>query len=162
LSGPTNTWPLAVTAMPRREVPTPGSTTATCTVPPGNTPAAASTARAPSVMSCRSMSWVTSTRWTRRVAARVAGVIRAPYWSRPPKSVVRVTMIGSLTGGRTSAVAIHHEVGDEREDLPLLAGGERLEISLGRGRVRVGARPRVLHAVVLQHEPADLLDLGRG
>ena len=35
LSGARNTWPPAVTTTISREVPTPGSTTATCTVPAG-------------------------------------------------------------------------------------------------------------------------------
>src|ERR1043166_5391371 len=158
------TWPPAASASPRRAVPTPGSTTARCTVPAGKYGAAASRASAPSVMSWRSTSWVTSTSASGRRAASampsMTPFISATYASRSPKSVVSVTRPGTLAD-ECSTVAVHHEVGHEGQDLTLLRWGESFQIALGRLHVGVRARAGVLHALVVQHEPPDVLDLGR-
>src|SRR5882672_4250480 len=66
---------------------------------------------------------------------------------------------GTRSAPRASAVAID-EVGDEREDLALLRRRERLEVGLRRLRIAGRARPRVLHAVVIEHETTNLLHLG--
>src|SRR5262245_56024311 len=87
--------------------------------------------------------------------------------SRRPKSVVSVT-IGDVVRGwpgpapaRRSTVAVDHEIGDERERLPVLGRRERGQRLLGRLRIRVSARERIVDAAVLHDQPADLLDLGR-
>src|SRR5438132_676371 len=114
----------AATAIPRRAVPTPGSITATWTVPRGKNGAAASSASAPSTTSWRATSWVTSTSCTVAPAARaiprIAPFISATYGSRTPKSVVSVMMMSNPSGRRPSAVPIHDEVRHERERLALL------------------------------------------
>ena len=134
--------------VPRRAVPTPGSTTARWTVPAGKNGAAASSASAPSVMSWRSTSWVTSTScrdWRAAWAMpSMTPFISATYASRSPKSVVSVTIPATRVGGasRRSPIAIHDEVRDQRQRLALLGRRERLEIGLGRlgEGVRAGAR----------------------
>src|SRR5439155_67716 len=162
LAGPTKTWSRAVTAIPRRAVPTPGSITATCTVPRGKNGAAASSASAPSPTSWRATSWVTSTSCTARPAVRaiprIAPFISATYGSRTPKSVVSVTMASNPSDRRPSAVTIHDEVRHERERLALLRRREDLEVGLRGLRVGVGPRARVLDALVLDDQPADLLE----
>src|SRR6058998_2814009 len=126
-------------AIPRRAVPTPGSITARCTVPRGKNGAAASSASAPSTTSCRATSWVTSTSCTARPAVRaiprIAPFISATHGSRTPKSVVSVTMASNPSDRRPSAVPVHDEVRH--------------------------ARARVLDTLVLDDQPADLLDLRR-
>src|SRR5438445_3789831 len=165
LSGPTKTWSRAATAIPRRAVATPGSITATCTVPPGKNGAAASSASAPATTSWRETSWVTSTSCTARPAVRmiprIAPFISATYGSRRPKSVVSVTMASNPFDRRPSAVPIHDEVRHERERLALLRRREDLEVGLRGPRVGVGPRARVLDALVLDDQPADLLELRR-
>src|SRR5437016_5000852 len=165
LSGPTKTWSRAVTALPRRAVPTPGSITATCTVPRGKNGVAASRASAPSTTSWRATSWVTSTSCTVapavRAIPRIAPFISATYGSRTPKSVVSVTMTSNPSGRRSSAVPIHDEVRHERERLALLRRQEHLEVGLRGLRVGVGARAGVLDPLVLEDQPADLEEVGR-
>src|SRR3972149_3057400 len=80
--------------------------------------------------------------------------------SRSPKSVVSV-MIGGTRRPPRSAVAADHEVSDERQGLLVLAVLERAEVLLGRLGVGLGPLKRVVHALVLDHEPPDLLELGR-
>src|SRR5438552_5551857 len=157
LSGPTNTWPAAARTSPRRSVPTPGSTTARCTVPAGKNGAAASSARAPSVTSCAATSWLTSTSRASRAIPRITPFMAATYGSRVPKSVVSVTM--GATSPIGSPVAVDHEVGDEGEQLALLRGRKHLQVALGVARVAVGAFQRVLDPVVREDEAPDLLDL---
>src|SRR5437867_9705218 len=70
-------------------------------------------------------------------------------------------MIGATRLRPTSAIAVDDEVRDERENLALLRGWERLEVGLRRLRIAGRARTRILHAVVLEHEAADLVHLAR-
>src|SRR5947208_11821094 len=152
-------------AIPRRAVPTPGSITARCTVPRGKNGAAASSASAPSTTSCRATSWVTSTSCTARPAVhaipRIAPFISATHGSRTPKSVVSVTMASNPSDRRPSAVPVHDEIRHERERLALLRRREGLEVGLRGLRIGVGPRARVLDALVLDDQPADLLELRR-
>src|SRR5512132_784698 len=102
-----------------------------------------------------------STSTTSRVTVRMAAFISATYESRCPKSVVRVMIARPLCAtAATSAVAIHHEVGDEGERLALLRGRELLQIRLRREGVAEGARPGVFHPVVLEDQAPDLVDVG--
>src|SRR5216110_48894 len=152
-------------AIPRRAVPTPGSITARCTVPRGKNGAAASSASAPSTTSWRATSWVTSTSCTARPAVRaiprIAPFISATHGSRTPKSVVSVTMASNPSDRRPSAVPVHDEIRHERERLALLRRWKPLEVGLRGLRVGVCARARVLDTLVLDDQPADLLDLRR-
>src|SRR5439155_65813 len=113
----------------------------------------------------RATSWLTSTSSTARPAvrtiSRIAPFISATYGSRTPKSVVSVTMASNLSDRRPSAVPIHDEVRHERERLALLRRREDLEVGLRGPRVGVGPRARVLDALVLDDQPADLLELRR-
>ena len=63
LSGSTNHWPATETAISRRSVPTPGSTTARWTVPLGKTSTIPARTKPPSRMFCGEIVWVTSTNW---------------------------------------------------------------------------------------------------
>src|SRR3989449_7121780 len=92
---------------------------------------------------------------------RIAPFISATYGSRTPKSVVSVTMASNPSDRRPSAVPIHDEVRHERERLALLRRREDLEVGLRGPRVGVGPRARVLDALVLDDQPADLLELRR-
>jgi hypothetical protein len=64
LSGAIQYASCAATASSRRLVPTPGSTTARCTVPDGKRPTSVRSRNAPAAMSCAGTSCVTSTNWT--------------------------------------------------------------------------------------------------
>src|SRR6266852_2057489 len=147
--------------MARRALPTPGSTTARCTVPGCKNGVAASRARPPARMSWRGTSWV-------RSASRADGQMDSstPFMiptkgSRSPKSVVRVIRPGmDLRGaGEGLAVAIDDEIRDQDQRLLVLRVREGPERVLRALSVLVGPLERVLHARVLAHEPADLLDL---
>src|SRR5262245_4732817 len=59
-------------------------------------------------------------------------------------------------------VAMDDEIGDSREDLPLLGWWKGFQIGFGRLRVARGALAGVLHPFVLEHQPTNLLDLGGG
>ena len=61
LSGATKRYSPTSAAMPRRAEPTPGSTTATNTVPAGKYLKLAASCSAPPSTSCGAMSWVMST-----------------------------------------------------------------------------------------------------
>src|SRR3990170_1117633 len=87
LSGPMKSAPSLTTANPRREVPTPGSTTPTWTAN-GKCGAAVYRANAPSATFPGATSWRTSTFIPRRTP-----LIAATY-SLAPKSVVSVTITG--------------------------------------------------------------------
>src|SRR5262249_37595734 len=88
--------------------------------------------------------------------------------SRRPKSVVSV-MSGraAMTARpwerdrRPSTVAIDDEVGDQRQCLLVFRILERAERVLRPLRIAVGALKRVFDALVLRHEPTDLLDVLR-
>src|SRR5438093_9145745 len=70
-------------------------------------------------------------------------------------------MASNPSDRRPSAVPIHDEVRHERERLALLRRREDLEVGLRGPRVGVGPRARVLDALVLDDQPADLLELRR-
>src|SRR5918996_4411182 len=111
------------------------------------------------------MSWVTSMSWSDWPDAwampSMTPFISATYASRRPKSVVSVTIPATrVRGRRRSPVAIHDEVGHQGQRFALLGGHERLEVGLGGLGEGLGAGARVVHAVVLEHEAADVLDLG--
>src|SRR3989442_1679713 len=96
-----------------------------------------------------------------RTIPRIAPFISATYGSRTPKSVVSVTMASNPSDRRPSAVPIHDEVRHERERLALLRRREDLEVGLRGPRVGVGPRAPVLDALVVDDQPADLLELRR-
>ena len=72
LSGPTKSQRPRPTAIGRRSEPTPGSTTATKTVPGGKCRYAASSASAPAATSWAGTSWVTSTSVASGQTVRIA------------------------------------------------------------------------------------------
>src|SRR3990170_8819817 len=90
LSGPTKIAPSHTTAIPRRSVPTPGSTTPTW-IANGKCGAAWNSANAPSTTFPGATSWRTSTICASRLMPRMTPFIAATY-SDAPKSVVRVTI----------------------------------------------------------------------
>ncbi len=81
-------------AIARREVPTPGSTTARCTVPAGKNGTAASSARLPASTSWGAISWVRSTSRAEGQMDRTTPFMIPTKGSRSPKSVVRVIRPG--------------------------------------------------------------------
>src|SRR6266849_10756639 len=156
--------------MARRALPTPGSTTARCTVPGGKNGVAASRARPPARMSWGGTSWVRSTSRADGQMDSSTPFMIPTKGSRSPKSVVRVIRPGMripLTcplprgerGTLGSAVAIDDEIRDQDQRLLVLRAREGPERVLRALSVLVGPLERVLHARMLDHEPADLLDL---
>src|SRR6266704_1992428 len=100
-------------------------------------------------------------------AASTNAASRTPFRShssncRKTTSATRgCTMASNPSDRRPSAVPIHDEVRHERERLALLRRREDLEVGLRGPRVGVGPRARVLDALVLDDQPADLLELRR-
>src|SRR5919106_5613706 len=110
------------------------------------------------------MSWVTSMSWSDWPDAwampSMTPFISATYASRRPKSVVSVTIPATrVRGRRCSPVAIHDEVSHQGQRLALFGRCEGIEVGLGGLGERLGASPRVIDPVVLEHEPPDVLDL---
>src|SRR5213082_859561 len=108
LSGARNRWPPARTATMLREVPTPGSTTATCTVPAGKYPKACASQKPASAGQCTTISCVRS--MMRAAGKRVSmqpfmTPTNGPWW---PKSVVMVMTpeaLGAFMGSARAARA---------------------------------------------------------
>ncbi len=105
LSGPTNRCPPASTSSARRSVPTPGSTTAKCTVPCGNHfqlwPSRNRAALSPKA----GPSWLISTTFDLGAIPAMTPFMTPTKWSRVPKSVNRVMMPLRFTGIVTINIA---------------------------------------------------------
>src|SRR4030095_2780602 len=129
-------------------------------VPGGKKPTAPSRASWPPRMSWGPISWVRSTRRASGQMPRMTPFMTPTNGSRTPKSVVSVMRRPGMAGERL-AVPVHHEVRDEDQGLLVVGVGEELAVILGGLRVGMGALERVLHTLVADDQPADLLDVGR-
>src|SRR4026208_875595 len=157
-SGPTSYRPSARTARARLAVPTPGSTTARCTVPGGKNGTADSRASAPATMSWGGRSWVRSTSRAEGQIERITPFMIPTKGSRSPKSVVSVTRGAPRKPDSGLAVPVDDEIRDQHQRLLVLGIRERAERGLGALRVLVSAVERVLDPRVLDHQPPELLD----
>src|SRR5690606_12043739 len=101
LSGARKIWPQASRATMPRALPTPGSTTATCTLPGGNQAYDRASQNAASATACGGMPWVRSMTRASGKRAAITPFMMPTNGSLSPKSVSRVMTPGRGARGRS-------------------------------------------------------------